>query len=218
MSDKIRYAYKRSKNIYDDMLTKNKLWSKIYIRAIWNIDFLVIIEKVLAMIPENFSGKLLDVPCGTLNLTSEFYSRISDAEIEALDYTEEMLEIARDRASRMKLQNINIVQGDVGELSYKSNYFDIILSMNGLHSFPDKKKAYSETARVLKKGGMFCGCCYIRGENKITDLVVNLWLARRGWFTPPFQTREEALNILSSYYSEVEVFNDKAILWFKCIK
>ena len=218
MKDKIKSAYRGSKNIYGDMLTKNKLWSKIYISTLWNIDFLEITQRILDMIPKDFDGKLLDVPCGTLNLTCETYSKIKNAKIEALDYTEEMLEIAIDRASRFNLANINIVQGDVGNLPYENNHFDIITSMNGFHSFPDKEKAYSETARVLKKGGMFCGCYYIREENKITDFTVDFVLSKRGWFNPPFQTKEEALNVLNNYYSEVELFNNKSIMWFKCIK
>ena len=35
----------------------------------------------------------------------------------------------------------------------EANSFDIVLSMNGFHAFPDKKKAFRETHRVLKPGG-----------------------------------------------------------------
>jgi len=39
--------------------------------------------------------------------------------------------------------------------------FDIVLSLNGFHAFPDKEAAYRETYCVLKPGGIFCGCfCY----------------------------------------------------------
>lgn len=152
MKDKIKSAYRGSKNIYDDMLTKNKLWSKIYISTFWNIDFLEITQRILDMIPKDFDGKLLDVPCGTLNLTCETYSKIKNAEIEALDYTEEMLEIAVDRASSFNLENINIVQGDVGNLPYENNHFDIITSMNGFHSFPDKEESSTSLAWAKRLG------------------------------------------------------------------
>lgn len=33
--------------------------------------------------------------------------------------------------------------------------FDILLSMNKFHAFPDKMKAFEETARVIKQGGYF---------------------------------------------------------------
>lgn len=214
----MKSAYGGSKNVYDDMLTKKKLWSKLYISTFWNIDFLAIADNIVDMIPDDFAGRLLDVPCGTLNLTAEHYAKLKAAEIEALDYTEAMLDIGRDRAQEFELDHVNLVQGDVGDLPYADAYFDIVVSMNGFHSFPDKQSAYSETARVLKTGGMFCGCYYIRGEYKPTDLIVNAWLMRIGWFTPPFQTRDEALAVLGAYYSEVELFNNKSIVWFRCIK
>jgi ubiquinone/menaquinone biosynthesis C-methylase UbiE len=46
------------------------------------------------------------------------------------------------------------MQGDVGNLKFSNETFDIVLSMNGFHAFPDKEKAFSETARVIKKGGI----------------------------------------------------------------
>lgn len=86
--------------------------------------------------------------------------------------------------------------------------------MNGFHSFPDKEKAYSETARVLKKGGMFCGCYYIREENKITDFTVDFVLSKRGWFNPPFQTKEEALNVLNNLGFLVKLYHSRILMQY----
>jgi len=36
MTDKITESYKQSKNIYDDVLTQSKWWSKLYIKLFWN--------------------------------------------------------------------------------------------------------------------------------------------------------------------------------------
>jgi SAM-dependent methyltransferase len=58
-------------------------------------------------------------------------------------------------------------------LPYADEYFDIVLSMNGYHVFPNKERAFSETARALKHGGMLCGCCYIRGEFARNDFLIN---------------------------------------------
>lgn len=68
--------------------------------------------------------------------------------------------------------------------------FDIVLSMNGFHAFPDKEKAFRETWRVLKPGGKFIACFYIKGKSGITDSLVKNVLSKKGWFTPPFQTEE----------------------------
>ena len=62
----------------------------------------------------------------------------------------------------------------MGALSYADDTFDIVLSLNGFHAFPDKEAAYREVFQVLRPGGTFCGCFYVRGQNRRTD-----WLFRR---------------------------------------
>ncbi|MDY3708603.1 MAG: methyltransferase domain-containing protein, partial [Treponema berlinense] len=96
--------------------------------------------------------------------------------------------------------------------------FDIVLSMNGFHAFPDKQKAFRETCRVLKSGGDFIACFYIRGKSKRTDWLVKNILAKKGWFTPPFQTEEELKNTLQKMYKEVELHVDGSMAYFHCVK
>ena len=66
---------------------------------------------------------------------------------------------------------------------------------NGFHAFPDKQRAFQETWRVLKPGGDFIACFYIKGKSKRTDWLVENILAKKGWFSPPFQTEEELKDI-----------------------
>ena len=49
---------------------------------------------------------------------------------------------------------------------------DTVVSMNGFHAFPDKQKAFHEIWRVLKPGGDFIACFYIRGKSKYSGSVV----------------------------------------------
>ena len=215
----IKTAYKSSKSIYDDTLTQKKWWSKLYISMFWGgVDDIEIANRILNMIPDNFNGKILDVPVGTAVFTLPKYKMLNSADITCLDYSDDMLSLASKRFEDMGLSNITCMQGDVGNLEFEDNTFDILLSMNGFHAFPDKGKAFSETTRVLKHGGIFCGCFYIKGENKISDFVVRSFLSKKGWFTPPFQTFEELENVLHGLYSKVELFNEQSIAYFKCIK
>lgn len=212
-------AYKASKNIYDDVLTETKWWAKLYTKIFWGgVSSVETAAKVLEMIPAGFAGKLLDVPAGTAVFTFEKYRELSGADITCLDYSADMLEQARERFGEKNINNVKCVQGDVGNLAFEDAGFDIVLSMNGFHAFPDKNKAFLETARVLKKGGMFCGCFYIKGQNKRTDFIVKHFLAKRGWFTPPFQTFDELQGKLHSLYSGVEIENMDALVYFKCTK
>lgn len=217
MADKIQDAYESSKNIYDGVLTQGNFFSRMYIKLFWSgTDDNEIARKVLSYIPDDFSGKLLDVPVGTAVFTQRKWSSLKNAHITCLDYSTDMLEQAKRRLDGKA--HINFIQGDVGNLQMDDESFDIVLSMNGFHAFPDKQKAFSETFRVLKSGGDFIACFYIKGKSKKTDWLVKNILAKKGWFTPPFQTEEELKNTLQKMYKEVELHVDGSMAYFHCVK
>lgn len=217
MADKIQDAYESSKNIYDAVLTQGNFFSRMYIKLFWSgTDDNEIARKVLSYIPDDFSGKLLDVPVGTAVFTQRKWSSLKNANITCLDYSTDMLEQAKRRLDGKA--HINFIQGDVGNLQMDDESFDIVLSMNGFHAFPDKQKAFRETCRVLKSGGDFIACFYIRGKSKKTDWLVKNILAKKGWFTPPFQTEEELKNTLQKMYKEVELHVDGSMAYFHCVK
>ena len=217
MADKIQDAYESSKNIYDGILTQGNFFSRMYIKLFWSgTDDNKIARKVLSYFPDDFSGKLLDVPVGTAVFTQRKWSTLKNAHITCLDYSTDMLEQAKRRLDGKA--HINFIQGDVGNLQMDDESFDIVLSMNGFHAFPDKHKAFSETCRVLKSGGDFIACFYIKGKSKKTDRLVKNILAKRGWFTPPFQTEEELKNTLQKMYKEVELHVDGSMAYFHCVK
>ena len=217
MADKIQDAYESSKNIYDGVLTQGNFFSRMYIKLFWSgTDDNEIARKVLSYIPDDFSGKLLDVPVGTAVFTQRKWSTLKNAHITCLDYSTDMLEQAKRRLDGQA--HINFIQGDVGNLQMDDESFDIVLSMNSFHAFPDKQKAFSETCRVLKSGGDFIACFYIRGKSKKTDWLVKNILAKKGWFTPPFQTEEELKNTLQKMYKEVELHVDGSMAYFHCVK
>lgn len=217
MADKIQDAYESSKNIYDGVLTQGNFFSRMYIKLFWSgTDDNEIARKVLSYITDDFSGKLLDVPVGTAVFTQRKWSSLKNGHITCLDYSTDMLEQAKRRLDGQA--HINFNQGDVGNLQMDDESFDIVLSMNGFHAFSDKQKAFSETCRVLKSGGDFIACFYIRGKSKRTDWLVKNILAKKGWFTPPFQTEEELKNTLQKMYKEVELHIDGSMAYFHCVK
>ena len=219
MSDKIKSSYKQSRNIYDDIITHKTWWSKLYNRLFWNgVDDNDIAADLLANIPNDFSGKILDVPVGTAVFTYRKYKKLKNADITCLDYSEDMLAQAKSRFENHSIENVKTMQGDVGNLPFEDNTFDIVLSMNGFHAFPDKDKAFNEVHRVLKPGGKFISCFYIRGQAMISDALVKYVLSKKGWFTPPFETQDTLKARLEKNYS-IECFETKgAIVSFVAVK
>ena len=110
------------------------------------------------------------------------------------------------------------MQGDVGALPFRDESFDIVLSLNGFHAFPDKEAAFRETARVLKKGGIFCGCFYIKEEFRRTDWFVKHLYVPKRFFTPPFETKASLESRLRELYTEVSVHTVQAEGIFRCRK
>ena len=219
MADKIRQSYRQSRNVYDDVLTRNKWWSRLYMNIFWGgCDDNEIARKVLGYIPDDFKGGLLDVPVGTGIFTYEKYGQLKNARIICLDYSQDMLEQAEQRFHARGYYHVKTMQGDVGALPFRKGQFDVVLSMNGFHVFPDKEKAYSEVHRVLKPGGLFIACYYVKGQSRISDWLVNTVLSRKGWFTPPFESSEQLRRRLEDHYTIEEFHIDGSMVYFKAAR
>ncbi len=215
MSDKIQTSYKSSKNFYDVVITHKTWWSKLYSVIIWKgADNNIIAEKLLCKIPNNFDGKLLDVPVGTGVFVFEKYNKMKNADINCLDYSNDMLNIAGER---LRGDNINLVQGDVGNLQFENETFDMVFSMNGFHVFPDKDKAFSEVTRVLKKEGILLASFYVKNKGKLADFIAKNILAKKGFLTLPFDDEATIKQRLSKNY-KLEFFDSHGSLIYFCAK
>lgn len=86
------------------------------------------------------------------------------------------------------------------------------------HIGTDKDAAYKETYRVLKKGGTFCGCFYVKDSNLHTDRMIRRFYIKSGFFTEPFETVESLRKRFEGMYDKVEVNNVQSIAVFNCVK
>lgn len=72
-----------------------------------------------------------------------------------IDFTEAMIERARDNAAKAGFNNVEFRFGDIERMPVTSNHADVIISNCVLNLVPDKTKVFSEIYRVLKPGGHF---------------------------------------------------------------
>ena len=222
--EEIQSAYKylgKEATFYDGMITCSTIPGKAVCKVVWNMgkeENTRYLELAMAGIPEDFSGKMLEVPVGTGVLTMPVYKTLPHADITCLDYSADMMAVAQHRAEKMGLSNVRFQQGDVGALPFEDGSFDLVLSLNGFHAFPNKEAAYREVFRILKPGGIFCGCFYIQGENKRTDWFIKKLYTPKGFFTPPYETADSLKARLESIYSQVTVNTVESMGCFTCVK
>jgi len=72
-----------------------------------------------------------------------------------IDFTEAMIEKARENNDKLGFNNVEFRFGDIEKLPITANRADVIISNCVLNLVPDKVKAFKEIYRVLKPGGHF---------------------------------------------------------------
>jgi len=220
----IENAYKnlgKEASFYDGMITCSTFIGKLICKAVWNMggeENTRYLDMALAGLPEDFSGKMLEVPVGTGVLTMPVYRTLPQANIICLDYSSDMMASAQKRAETLGLTNVRFRQGDVGQLPFDDSSFNLVLSLNGFHAFPDKDAAFREIFRVLKPGGIFCGCFYIKGQNRRTDWFIDKLYVPKGFFTPPFDTFVSLYGRLNMLYADVKLETVESMACFCCVK
>ena len=93
---------------------------------------------------------VLDAACGTGN--AAIPAAKAGAYVTGVDIAPNLLEAARDRARRERL-NIRFDEGDVEALAYADASFDLVVSMFGAIFAPRPARAAAELIRVCKPGG-----------------------------------------------------------------
>jgi demethylmenaquinone methyltransferase/2-methoxy-6-polyprenyl-1,4-benzoquinol methylase len=97
--------------------------------------------------------RVLDVACGTGDL-AEAFARARPASVTGLDFTPEMLQIARDKSRRHRLAvTPDYVQGDAMSLPFADESFDVVSIAFGIRNVTDPGRAIREFHRVLRDGG-----------------------------------------------------------------
>lgn len=99
---------------------------------------------------KNNSNEILDLACGTGDMSFALNKISPEANIIGLDFCQEMLDIAIDKNTSEK---IKFIQGNALELNLPDNSFDSVIISYGLRNMSDYKKCLEEIYRVLKPTG-----------------------------------------------------------------
>jgi len=104
------------------------------------------------------SGNYLDICCGTGDLALSIAQRLKSGKVTGLDFSGNMLEVAKSREVRYRQDSkapvqLDWIKGDALALPFQSDVFDGAIVSFGLRNVSDYQKAVDEMARVVKTGG-----------------------------------------------------------------
>ncbi len=114
------------------------------------------------------SPRILDIGAGTGLLSALMLEKYPDACLTLLDFSEQMLAVARQRFAGRK--STRYITGDYRDTDFCQTY-DIICSALSIHHLADDEKAalYARIFSTLKPGGIFVNADQARGETPALD-------------------------------------------------
>lgn len=115
--------------------------------------------------------KVLEVGVGT---GKNFTYYPPDVEITAIDFSEKMLDRARQKAERDKIR-VHLEQMDAQDLKFDDNTFDTVAATFVFCSVPDPIKGLREVERVCKPGGKVILLEHVLSANRILSWIMNLY-------------------------------------------
>lgn len=96
--------------------------------------------------------RVLDLCCGTGDIAFLFANK--DCDVMGLDFSEEMLRVARERQEESPpKRKVDFIQGDAMKTRLPDNHFDVLTIGYGLRNLADCDAALAEMKRVLKPDG-----------------------------------------------------------------
>jgi demethylmenaquinone methyltransferase/2-methoxy-6-polyprenyl-1,4-benzoquinol methylase len=123
-------------------------------------------HKALAMTKVDASSEVLDVACGTGAL-AEAFRAAGVRRVVGLDYTPEMLSVARQRAKAGAFPAVEYIEGDAMKLPFDDASFDVLSIAFGIRNVGDPDRALGEFARVVRPGGRLVVLEFAQPRNRL---------------------------------------------------
>ena len=110
---------------------------------------------------------VLDIGCGggiNINRMSK-----NAKKVYGVDYSIESVNLSRE-VNRQEIYDgkVEILKGNVQDLPFEDNTFDIVTAFETVYFWPDIEKSFGEVKRVLKPGGIFLIGMESNGNDNLT--------------------------------------------------
>lgn len=130
---------------------------------------------------------VLDVGCGLGGTIASLNEHFSHMNLVGLNIDKRQLERARQTVAAQEDNTLRFVEGSASSLPFPDQSFDVILAVECIFHFPDRRQFFQEAFRVLKPGGRLA----------LSDFVPV------SWFLPP--TLSTSISHNSSFYGYLDL-------------
>lgn len=115
--------------------------------------------------------RVLEVGVGT-GINLGLYPK--DCTVTGIDFSEQMLEQARERVARKNIRNARLLQMDAADLKFADDSFDIVYAPYVISVVPDPVKVAREMRRVCRPGGRIIILNHFLSPNPLMSRVERL--------------------------------------------
>jgi len=107
---------------------------------------------------------VLDLGCGMGSLALALSREFPNIYVFGLDLTNGFLKTFRLAREQ---ENLNFLQGDIFQLPFPNECFDIVYAVGVIHHLDKPEEAFAQIAKHVKKGGWLCVMVYSRPHKAI---------------------------------------------------
>jgi len=169
MTNYLKQTYDLSDPAIISAFDEMPLWSSYFGEVL--LDTVIFKEK----------AKILDIGCGAGYPLLELAQRFGKgSEVIGIDPWKAATNRLKAKAKTMGVSNIRIINSVAEVLPIKDNYFDLIVSNNGLNNCTDQMKVLSECYRTLKPGGQLVFTVNLPGSMKEYYSIFSTTLKEQG--------------------------------------
>lgn len=130
-----------------------RIWSPIYDSPLFQRPFYRRVHaRLLAALDGAEPRRVIDLGCGTAQLTADLASRFPQSLVAGVDLSADMLRAARRRLGHAAPPLVN---ANVYALPFADESIDLITNTASYHWYIEYRRALAEIHRVLRPGGQF---------------------------------------------------------------
>lgn len=123
-------------------------------------------ERLVEYLPRD-SARVLELGCGTGNLSIRIGARFPHGLLTLVDGSGEMIALTRSRLEQARAPlaaTDQFITTRFEDLTLPARSFDLVVSSISLHHVEDKENLYQRVHALLRTGGRFCFADQIRGN------------------------------------------------------